>query len=125
MFFDFMDYMKKALMVFLCLLAIVFGIALFVGGFFFDLDAVLVTSWFSFVIVLIFALAFIFAVCAFIGWFLCVSPFEGLPWWVSTLLTFVIAIAVVVGFVFLFIELNPGPFVNLGDVLDAVFSFLK
>ena len=125
MFFDRMVLLKQGLMIFLAILAVVFGLALFLGGLFFDLDAALITGWFSFVIILIFALAFIFAVFAFIGWFLGVTPFEGLPVWMSTLFTFVVSLVVVIAFVWLFIKLIPGPFVNLGDVFGPIFSFLK
>lgn len=117
MFFDSMELLKKILAGILAVFAVVFFIALIFGGLFFKLDAVVIASWFSLIIVALFALAFIFAVLAFIGWFLGTKPFPGL--------VFLGALVLVVGACFLFLKLIGGPVLDLGELLGSIFSFLK
>lgn len=115
--FDHFDLVKKLLAVLLAGIAVVFTIALVIGGIFFDLDASLIASWFLFVVIAIFALVFIYALLAFIGWFLGTRPY--------VIAILVGALALIVIAVFVFVKLTGGPVFDIHSVLEPLMSIFE
>ena len=99
-------------------LAAVLSFAIIIGGIFFDLDAALVMEWFGFIVGIVFALTFIYVVVAFIIWFLFYPPYVVIAYVVGAFLLLLVLS-------FVFIKLIGGPVVDIGAMLDPIFSFLK
>ena len=115
--FDHFELLKKILAILLGAIAVVFTIALVIGGLFFNLDAAMIASWFCYVVIAVFALLFIYAVLAFIGWFLTTRPY--------VIIFLLGALAVVFVGVFVFVKLVGGPIFDIQSLLEPIMSFLK
>ena len=112
-----LDSVKKILPWVMVALAVILGLTIVFGGLFFDLDVSLVMSWFGFVILIVFALAFIYVVLAFIGWFLFSPPY--VIAFVAGAFVIVLLVAVI------FIKAVGGPVIDIGSILQPIFSFIK
>lgn len=112
-----LENVKKILPWVMIALAAILGLAIIIGGLFFNLDAALIMSWFGFVVLLVFAIVFLYVVIAFIGWFLFSPPY--------VILFVAGAFAIIFVVAFIFIKLVGGPVVDIGSVLEPIFAFMK
>ena len=114
---DHLETVKKNLPWVMIALAAILGLAIVIGGLFFNLDAALVMSWFGFIVIFVFALIFLYVVFSFIGWFLFSCPY---------VIAYVAgAFVVILALAFIFIKLVGGPVIDIGSMLEPIFSFLK
>ena len=102
----------------LLMITVAYLITLFFGGLFFNLDGSIVSSWFFFVLAIVFVLTLLYAIIVFIGWFLFTKPWNIVIILGGLLLTFVA--------IFIFIKLPKDALIyDLRPILQPIFSFLK